>query len=122
AGRERGERQDMGNELMSRIEAGLQVLSYGEAAAYRRLAESLFLEAVDPLAILDHLIAIRHAVLSVRPGVALVIGEFARDSEEHFGVVGTRDGAVTILNNTVIGSVSLYGLPSGGQPFGLAML
>ena len=120
--RDPGDRFGLAGELLERLAGNQGFISSGEAAAYRRLAETLFLEEVDPLALLDHLIAIRLAVLRVDPGVALEIGEMIRDQEDRLSSAGTRDGAAVIENNDIAGLVSFYGLPGADRDFDVSAL
>lgn len=115
--RDPGARRELAADLLARLEGNLGFISSGEAAAYRRLAETLALEEADPLALLDHLIAVRLAVLRVNPGVALEIGELLRDQEGRLSAVGTRDGAAVVENNDIAGFVSFYGFPRVDRGF-----
>jgi hypothetical protein len=109
ANRDPGERAALADDLRDQLDR-LRSLSHGEAAAYLRLIETLVLEEVNPLAIFDHLVAIRLAVLRVNPGIALEIGELVSGQEVGFSAAGTRDGAAVIENNDISGLVSFYGV------------
>ena len=117
AGADAGHRAHLADDLRSRL--GHFDLSRGEAHAYRRLAEALAQPDPGPLALLDHLIAIRHAVLRLDPGVALEIGELVRGQEGELSPAGTRAGAVAIEHNDITGLVSFYGIPDRHSDFDL---
>jgi hypothetical protein len=115
AQRDFGDREALSDDLRNRLDNVVDNLSSGEAAAYLRLIETLILEEVNPLAIYDHLVAIRRAVLRVNPGIALEIGNLVPGRDTTFSAAGTRDGATVLENNDITGLVSVYGVAAPGQ-------
>ncbi|HMM42624.1 MAG TPA: DUF6519 domain-containing protein [Thermomicrobiales bacterium] len=115
--RDPGERRNLAGNLRGRLDGFSGFLSSGEEAAYVRLIEALLLADVDALALFDHLLTIRLAVLRTDPGIALEIGELLDGPGRGFSAGGTRDGAAVIEANDIVGLLSLYGVADPGQEF-----
>ena len=109
AGRPRNQRTRLSRSILARLD---ESLSRGEVHAYRRFAAGLVFEPVDPLALVDQLIAVREAVIRADPGIALEIGPMIGDVERALDPAIAREGALVLENNVVSGLVSLYGRAS----------
>ncbi len=108
-------RRALADDLRGRLDGFQGFFSSGEMTACLRLIEALLLEEVGPLALFDHLLAIRLAVLRTNPGIALEIGELVPGPERGFSAGATRDGAAVIEANDLAGLLSLYGVVDRGR-------
>ena len=119
-------RQDIWRQTLFPITAlHLDRLSMGEENAYRRFAYALLREDVDPLELIDHMIALREEVVRAQPGVALEIG-WTIEKSPNPGIDlelrslsnpgRARAGEVVIENNVFTGNLSFYGRANLDRP------